>query len=461
VFVYYASRPIYKRLGRRIDNRALAATLSVFAIALPVLLLLGYAIAIALHAFARLSNQIDFGALETALQPYLDIAAVVENPGSILEDPTLTDSLGPLLETLLSSLGLVGNGLLHAFIVFAIAYYLLKDGARLRRWFARRFADADGVLTNFLSAVDRDLHRVFSGNIGNALFTAVLGAFAFNVLVFFTPPSASIPYPTLIGLLAGAASLVPVVGMKLVYVPVTGYLVGVQYFATDPIWWPVVVFFVVAFVVVDTIPDLLIRPLVSGGTPSVRVDRRPPFVHVSLDSEGGLHVGLIMFAYIFGPILFGWYGLFLGPMALVVITHFSRLVLPELLEREPIVPAAVDPGSLVDEPPSETLPTARVSVASLPPARPIRGLALLGRAAPPQERDQWQEQEQQERIEVNPRGYADPETREQSHETRQGARGQGVRERDHRLRKLENGSVRPFRGPRRSPCGPRCRRPRR
>ena len=106
--------------------------------------------------------------------------------------------------------------------------------------------------------------------------------------------------------------------------------------------------------VVDTIPDLIIRPIISGGSPSARVDRSPPFVHLSLRGEGGLHVGLVMFAYIFGPILFGWYGLFLGPIALVAITHFARLVLPELLQGEPIVPVAVDPGTLANEGPGET-----------------------------------------------------------------------------------------------------------
>jgi predicted PurR-regulated permease PerM len=376
VFLYYASRPVYKRMGRRVRNRTLAATLSLLAIALPVALLVGYTVAIALQEFSRLSERVDLGALETALEPYLDIAAVVENPGSILQDPNVADSLRPLLETALSSLGLVGNGLLHAFIMFALAYYLLKDGARLRRWFERRFADAEGVLNSYLTAVDRDLHRVFSGNIANALFTAVLGALAYNTLVAFSPAGTAVPYPTLVGLLAGAASLVPVVGMKLVYVPVAGYLAGVQYFAADPVWWPVVAFVLLSFVVVDTIPDLIIRPLVSGGSPSARVDRSPPFLHVSLSGEGGLHVGLIMFAYIFGPILFGWYGLFLGPILLVAITHFARLVLPELLAGETIVPVAVDPGSIpnheVAEPPVPD-PTAEESgESSEPPGPPGR-----------------------------------------------------------------------------------------
>ena len=77
--------------------------------------------------------------------------------------------------------------------------------------------------------------------------------------------------------------------------------------------------------IVDVIPDIVLRPYVSGRN---------------------LHMGMVMFAYIFGPLLFGWYGLFLGPMLLVVMVHFARLVLPELLDGERIQPYAVDPSQV-------------------------------------------------------------------------------------------------------------------
>ncbi len=48
-------------------------------------------------------------------------------------------------------------------------------------------------------------------------------------------------------------------------------------------------FLVLTIVVVDTIPDLVLRPYLSGER---------------------THVGLLMLAYIFGPIVFGFYGLF-------------------------------------------------------------------------------------------------------------------------------------------------------
>ena len=55
-----------------------------------------------------------------------------------------------------------------------------------------------------------------------------------------------------------------------------------------------------------------------------------------------------MIAYTFGPLLFGWYGIFLAPMLLVLVVHFARIVLPELVAGTPIQPYAVDPAHMVD-----------------------------------------------------------------------------------------------------------------
>jgi hypothetical protein len=92
------------------------------------------------------------------------------------------------------------------------------------------------------------------------------------------------------------------------------------------------VFALVSFVVVDTIPDLVLRPYVSGRS---------------------LHVGSVMIAYTFGPLLFGWYGIFLMPMLLVLVFHFARLVLPELVQGREIQPTAIDPSVMTHEPSDE------------------------------------------------------------------------------------------------------------
>jgi predicted PurR-regulated permease PerM len=331
VFIYYATRPIYDRVRRVIRPPSLAAAVSLFALALPALLLVLYALSIALD---ELTDYVGTGTLDPERWPLVDteLLDVVADPVALLAlDPErylTAESLRSLLSSLSSAVDTVaflGVGAVHLFVMLALAFYLLRDGGRLARWTLSRFGDDRGVLDAYARAVDRDFNAIFFGNILNAVLTGTIGVLTYSVLNVSAPTGLRIPAAPLVGLLAGVASLIPMVGMKLVYVPVAAYLAGVG-FLTDPTTlWFVAVFVLVSLVVVDTIPDLVLRPYVSG--------RR-------------LHVGSLMIAYTLGPLLFGWYGIFLAPMLLVLVVHFARVVLPELLGSEPIRPFAVDPGSL-------------------------------------------------------------------------------------------------------------------
>jgi predicted PurR-regulated permease PerM len=214
--------------------------------------------------------------------------------------------------------------------MIALAFYLLRDDRKFSRWFRARIADDRGVMEAFLTGVDRDFNNIFFGNILNAVLTGTIAVVAYSVLNLLAPPRVAIPAAGLVGLFAGVASLIPVVGMKLVYVPVTAYLGATSYLADPNTLWFTAAFFAVSFVIVDTIPDLVLRPYVSGRH---------------------LHVGAVMIAYTLGPLLFGWYGIFLGPIILVLVVNFARHVLPVLIAREPLVPYAVDPGVVVGEDP--------------------------------------------------------------------------------------------------------------
>ena len=202
---------------------------------------------------------------------------------------------------------------MHGFIMIGVAFYLLRDDQQFSRWARDTFGDEAGLLEEFMDAVDHDYHQVFFGNILNALITGLIAAVTYNAVNVVSPAGLSVPYPTLIGLLSGAASLIPLVGMKLVYVPVTLYLFGAALTSAgvDSLWFPAT-FAAVAFFVVDVIPDMVLRPYVSARD---------------------LHMGTMMFAYLLGPLLFGWYGIFLAPMLLVIAVRFNRVVLPELLAR--------------------------------------------------------------------------------------------------------------------------------
>ncbi|MFC3476905.1 AI-2E family transporter [Halobacterium litoreum] len=324
VFVYYATRPVYRRLKRWIRPPTLAALVSLFTLALPVLLLVAYTTAVGLQeldAFlaARGAN---LGQLESLLGPYIDVSAAVEDPQSLLGEPSVQAALQTVAENAVGYAGFLTNFFVHLFAMITIAFYLLRDDHKLASWFRRQFGDDAGVVETYGRAVDRDFSHVFFGNILFAFVTGVIAAVSYSALDSLAPAGVGIPYPALLGMLTGVASLVPIVGIKLVYLPLGGWLAylvvqqggGYAFLGT---------FGVVAFVVVDVIPDLVLRPYVSGRD---------------------LHLGLVMLAYIFGPLLWGWYGLFLGPVVLVLVVHFVRIVLPELVAGDPIEPEALGPS---------------------------------------------------------------------------------------------------------------------
>lgn len=331
LFIYYATRPAYKRIQHYVGQRSLSATFALLVFALPAIVLLVYTVAIAIQELSKL-QAVDVGPLMTLVQPYVDLSQAVKDPAELLSKDGGLDAARASVFATLDYLGFIGNGLLHLFVMFALAFYLLRDTERLSQWVVEHSNDRT-VLKAYISAVDRDLQNVFFGNILNAIMTGAIGAISFSLLNFVAPSALQIPYPALTGLLAGVASLVPVVGMKLVYIPMVGYLgAKAAYLETGFSFVLMVVF--VSVVIVDSIPDFLLRPYVSGRH---------------------LHVGMVMFAYILGPLLFGWYGIFLGPVILVVLFHFVRMIVPELITGKPIKPEAVGPAYLSD--PDESAPS--------------------------------------------------------------------------------------------------------
>lgn len=340
LFLYYAARPVYTRLRSRVGSPNLAALGALLVLALPIVLLFGYTVALAIGELQSLADS-GLGGLEPLLGPYLDIAgtttelqtlvdSVLTDPGQLLSESRVQAVGAELLGAVAVYAGVILTGLLHMFVALALAFYLLRDGDRLSAFV--RGQVTDDTFMRYARAVDADLKTIFFGNILNAFLIAVIGALSFSVVAVIAPPTVPVPVPILLGLLAGAGSLVPVVGMKIVYIPVTLYLMARAALVDPTALWFSLLFFVVAFVIVDTIPDLVLRPYVSGRN---------------------LHVGSVMLAYILGPLLFGWYGLFLGPLLLVLVSDYARIVLTSPTSTVPAVRSLTGAAIPVDEPVAE------------------------------------------------------------------------------------------------------------
>lgn len=325
LFLYYATRPGYRRIQPHVGQQTVSALLALLVLALPLVILLVYTAAIALQELSTIANTIDLGPYASTIEPYLDVSTVVDDPQTALDRIGDPQAVLDVARSALSYLGLIGNGLLSLFISFSIAFYLLRDADRLASY-SRLIADERGTMRAYGRTVDDSLSTIFFGTILNAFLTGGIAAIVYSLLNLMAPTGVAIPSPALIGVLAGVGSLIPVVGMKIVYVPLVLYL-GARAVLNGTGLQFVAVVAVVSIVVVDVIPDFVLRPYVSGR---------------------GLHTGTVMLAFVLGPTLFGWYGLFLGPLILVLVTHFVRIVLPELLGGQR-AQGAVDAGESTAE----------------------------------------------------------------------------------------------------------------
>jgi len=228
------------------------------------------------------------------------------------EDQSLLDVLRNNISQVGGFAAAATTWLLRLFVAFTVAFYLLRDDHKMAHWFRQSFENQPSAM-EFMERVDNDLTTIYTGNLLTIGASGLLAVVTYYGLNLIAPAETGIQFPILLGLLTGVATLIPSVGMKLVYFPYTAYLVWQSVSGSGgPLWFPVV-FFVVTVVVVDVFPDIVIR---------------------SYLSKGDINMGLILLMYVLGAVAFGWYGVFLAPILLVVFLHFAQDVLPVLLGSE-------------------------------------------------------------------------------------------------------------------------------
>lgn len=332
LFVYYGVRPLHDRLAARLDSRALSASTTMLLVVIPVLALLGYAVAMAIEELANVGGPEVIGALADRLTlPSESLSTLAQNPGqafSRLGDVGF-ESLQRSFEAGIQTLGVVGTGLLHLTLALTFAFFLLRDGPRLANWFRNDVRGEGSAAYAYLTAVDADLETVYFGNVITVLLVTVGAVVLYNGFAFVAPSPIGLPAPTLLAILTGLATFVPIVVGKIVYVPVTLLLAWQAFQADAGLLWVPVVFLVTAFLFLDILPQTVLRPVVSGRS---------------------LHSGLVLFAYVLGAALFGWYGLFLGPLLAVLVVQGANIVLPELVSGAPISPSTSPTLDIGSEP---------------------------------------------------------------------------------------------------------------
>jgi predicted PurR-regulated permease PerM len=338
IFIYYAARPVYRRLRVVVESPGLAAAGALVAFELPFFAVAGYLLFLAvreLEAYAGSGSELVAWILPV---PSAELERAIADPRTYVSSFDVA-SITEVIRTGGEVLGPVTTFFLHLTLAIALAFYLLRDGDRIAAWFRDEVGE-DSALWLYASLVDRDFQVVYFGNIRTVVVVALLALGIYNGLNMIAPPGLKIPIPNVLALLTGAATLIPIIVGKVVYVPVAVYL-GLKAVETDiqTLWFPALVA-IVALLVLDLLPIMVIRPIFAGQS---------------------THRGAMMFSYIFGGLLFNWYGVFFGPLLLIAAIHLVRVGLSELAHGDRItaeVTTAHGLGSMPqpdEDPPDEAV----------------------------------------------------------------------------------------------------------
>jgi len=317
IFLYYATRPLYRQLDRVIGHPNVTTTATILFVILPMIAVVAYAAVVGLRELDQLLAASDLEAYRSTLEPYLqpirqgnigELRDAIGSGGGGSFAGALRQGVPGAVGRLLSFAGEVFSVLARFFLMLTILFYLLRDDGKLRRWFYESI-DHDDDIVSYTQAVDDDLETVFLSNLAVILVAATAAVVTYYGLNFVASGGTVVGTPVLLSLLIGIGTLIPAVGMKIVYVPYGLVLLGVALTTPKPLWHPIA-FFALTFVVVDTIPDFFARSFLSA--------------------RSGVHMGLVLLGYFLGTLAFGWWGLFLGPIVVVLTVHFGETVFPGL-----------------------------------------------------------------------------------------------------------------------------------
>ena len=334
IFLYYATRPLKLRLKPYIKNETVLVTMCMFLLVLPILLVVAYTLLLAVAQFNGVAQSVGLQSLEggplsslstavSDIQQSISIKDIESgNFSSIVSQSwyhTLSGYSGSIsgIQGILLSTGTTIISLtFKVFLMIVIAFYLLREDNRLAIWFKSTFPslvkERDGLLVRYMKAVDNDLQKIFFSNILSIVFFAIIAVILFTMLNTFSPdPTLSIPSPILMGILCGVSALLPVIGMFIITVPLFIYILAQALMAGTLManlgYFILMVVAVLLFV--QVLPGFVIGPMMA---------------------RSQVNTGLLMFAYILGPIVFGIAGIFIGAIVLVLLTQYFKIIVPQL-----------------------------------------------------------------------------------------------------------------------------------
>ena len=326
LFIYYVARPINRRLRTRIRRENLSAAITLLLIVVPVVLFLGVFLSVAVGQLAAFATSNT--ATQLLQQLPVNVGTVPNNPDQLIDTVTKTLNNPSVQSAITAAQGFIGAAASSIFMLFLsllLGFFLLVSDERLARWGKEQILGNDALSIDYLAAIDEGLNSIYFGYTLTIFVIMILTAIIYNLFNFFAPGNLLIPATILLAVITGIFTLVPMVGRSIIYLAIA-VILALGAIQRDPttLWYPFV-FFLFMTLAFDNIVRTNIRPRLSGKM---------------------FHLSLVMFAYLLGPLLFGWYGIFLGPLLMVIVVQFFNVVVPQLRGEEPTSGHNIDPTTI-------------------------------------------------------------------------------------------------------------------
>lgn len=333
IFVAVLALPIDKFWEKFFPNHvaALCTMISLFAIVTVPLVLLGAAM---YNDVVELTGSLEGKKLDVYVDNALEKQWARDALTYFYPDQNSTE-LNATARALVSDLKASATGTLQEFgnqmllslpdlfiglsVILFVVYYVLVDGERFVAYL-RRAAPLPARQVDFLLHEARGgLTAVFSGSIVVSVLQGVLGGIGFAL------PWVNLPNPVLWGAVMALFALLPVIGTFMIWIPAAIYL-----FATGNVLGGIFTL-IWGFFVVTFFMENIFKPKLIGRT----ADIHPMFVLVGV--LGGVAV-------------FGFIGLFLGPLLVGVTVAFLSVFEKDYLDPQVNLIDELEMESQSDEP---------------------------------------------------------------------------------------------------------------
>ena len=280
-FFAYVMCPVTSRIEQTIKSRALAAIIVVFLTVLPVVLIFIQLLSIYSNEFENLTKL-------AFTVPFLEDVDLEGLYRMLIKE--IENRLSP--EKVIQGIGMGFELFLKIFIIIAGAFYMLKERITVKSFLISLAPKSkEEIIRSFLDSVDRMFYGVFVGHFITSLIVGFIAGTGYYILGKYMGIAPLYNYPFLIGSFTAIATLLPIIGAWLIYVPISGFLILIGDIPGA------ISTFIFGFFGLTVIPDFVIRPYISG-------------------TKGETHPYVILLGFISGPLAFGAIGLILGPAIL-------------------------------------------------------------------------------------------------------------------------------------------------